>query len=166
MTEHNPGTPWGIEADILMRERGWSKEKARDVVIAKWLRAGDTKALGALLELGHAPGPGVLNFLARMLQHESLDTAKDRDEVPFRLVAQSRTGQRGRPLDPEIAVRDRLLALQVEKRVSAGVTKEAAVADVVEMLDPNDADFKAARTVDEAHKRRSGRKARQPSIDK
>ena len=61
-------TPWGQEAEHASKTRGRPINACRDAVILHYLIAGDTRPLAALLTLGFAPHPKVLQHLSEMLQ--------------------------------------------------------------------------------------------------
>ncbi len=106
-------TPWGQEAVYVHRTRGSPLSACRDAVILRYLIAGDTRPLAALLTLGVAPHPIVLRHLSAMLQPSD----GTEDKVPFRLNVKDRLGRKGRRHDPEIGWRNFLLSENVERKM-------------------------------------------------
>ena len=102
--DKTPDRPWTIEADIIGTIRKIDENEAADLVITRYLMAGDTRALAWWLYEGHCPSPVVRQYIACMLHPGSKATPK---AVPFELVAKSRTPKRGRPKKgPEPLLRD------------------------------------------------------------
>jgi hypothetical protein len=107
--------PWTIEADIIRTVRKTSLTKAIDLVIIRYLRCGDTRALAWWLNEGHCPSPDTLKYVACMLQPGSGANTKD---FPFKLTAKSRVPRRGRPKKgPEPNLRDWLIYKNVAVRM-------------------------------------------------
>jgi hypothetical protein len=107
---NDTGTPWGIQASRL-QQGGCSPENARDLVILDWLRKGDTRPLADLLRTGIVPSSLVLSYLASML-HPADGTE---DAVSYMLVPKRRREGRGANDNPEIEIRDQLIADNIER---------------------------------------------------
>ena len=111
--EENPVRPWTIEADMIGTIRKIPDKEAIDLVIVRYLRAGDTRPLAWWLHEGHCPGVQTLNFVAHMLQPSS---GASIETFPFELRAKSRSPKRGRPKNaPEQNLRDWLIYKFVSK---------------------------------------------------
>jgi hypothetical protein len=105
--EETPGEPWTIEAELIADARKISTKDAVDLVIVRYLRTGDTRALAWWLYEGHTMSERARKFIAVMLQPGSKATT---EAVPFELAAKTRTPKRGRPKKgPEPSLRDWLL---------------------------------------------------------
>ena len=113
---HPTDTAWGSEADYFHRMTGETIEYCRDFVILRYLFAGDTRPLAALLASGCAPGPAVLRHLSAMLQPAD----GTEDKVPFRLNIKDRLQRKGPRSDPEIAWRNFLISKNVEREMDEG----------------------------------------------
>jgi hypothetical protein len=141
-------TGWGSEADYFHRMTGESVEYCKDCVILRYLMAGDTRPLAALMMSGRAPGPAVLKHVSAMLQPAD----GTENEVPFRLNVKSRLKQKGRRRDPEKSWRDLLISKNVERILEEGGKYEwHAIPEVAAML-PNAG--KAHQTVRDAYDER------------
>ena len=85
--------------------------------------------------VGHVPASKVLKFLAWMMLDE--DLAKDLPPelvrvVPYRFVAKRRSGAKGRQVNPENEIRDRLIAEQVHWRITTeGLSETDAISQVM-----------------------------------
>jgi hypothetical protein len=66
MTEKWEG-PWNVEASFIMKERGISEDRARTIVIMRWMLHGDLLPLVAAIEDGHTLDKSVLKLLVRMI---------------------------------------------------------------------------------------------------
>jgi hypothetical protein len=148
---HPTDTPWGSEADYYHRRTDESFEYCRDFVILRYLMDGDTRPLAALMTLGRAPGPAVLQYLAAMFH----PAGGSEDKVPISLVRKRRNGKAGPYPNPENKWRDTLFAEQVKKLLAEGKNYEfEAIPTVAEML-PNA--LKAKQTVRDAYDLRNPR---------
>ena len=88
--------PWDYEIDCL-RVEGMPEHEARNKVVMQWMQVGDFRPLLAMIresQLGVLRGP-VLNLLVQMLANGRLKLSG---------------GPGGRPFNPEIAVRDQVVA--------------------------------------------------------
>lgn len=65
MTDHT--TPWGVEASFYVDERGITADKARTLVIMRWMCHGDLAPLAAAIEDGQDLDKAVLSLLAKMI---------------------------------------------------------------------------------------------------
>ncbi len=149
---HPTDTAWGSEADYFHRMTGKTVEYCQDFVILRYLFAGDTRPLAALLASGCAPGPAVLRHLSAMLQPAD----GTEDKVPFRLNVQDRLQRRGPRHDPEITWRNFLLSKNVEREMDEeGKYEWHAIPNVASML-PNAE--KAYQTVRDAYDKRHPKK--------
>ena len=123
-----PDTPWDIRVDELMREGNVTQQVARDFVIFDWLRKGNTGPYTALVVKGHVPCIQIIKYIALIMNPaEGTDII-----VPFALVVNSR-GRKGRRPDPNIELRDRLLAQNVEHLMETKSYNDALdeVADIL-----------------------------------
>ena len=89
-SESLPEQPWTIEADMIGTIRKIPKNESFDLVILRYLIAGDTRPLAWWLYEGHCPSPTTLKYIAYMLE-------PDNDNIPYKLITKSRTPKRGRP---------------------------------------------------------------------
>lgn len=93
--------PFDGEAARLFHEPGVTEQQARDVVVLRYLKKGDTRALAHWLMSGYTPGRAVAVFLSYMLQPKrqvdgdplNVVTCHP-DIIPYELKATKR--QRGR----------------------------------------------------------------------
>lgn len=137
-----PGEPWAIEATELHEATGKPLGDCINTVILDWLKAGDTRPLAAWLALGRAPATDTLHYLARMLHPQD----RTEDDVPYRLIIVSRTGQRGARRDRVDDVRDRKLHAIYELRMEDGKPSKVVIKDMSEEFDISEATIKAAVT--------------------
>ena len=147
--EHNdlPGTPWDIGVDKLVKGKGLSIEKARDVIAFHWLRRGDTRAYSAFVRYGHRPSPTVSRYLGFMMN----PSEGSEKTVPYELKIGQR-GRRGRRQNPELELRDKLIHELVVKKKSEGRTQEQAI-DFVDDMFPGD----QWHTIEKAYKKQAKR---------
>jgi hypothetical protein len=106
--------PWDYEIDQLRVEQGMNPWDAKDFVIMKWMQAGDFRPLLAQIKREGVLRGSALGLLVRMLQSGQLVLKNE---------------GRGRPDDPEAAVRDDLAAYTYED-----LRKEVASADLFREL--------------------------------
>ena len=132
-SEDPPDYPWLIEVDLLKKAGHEFESRVEDLVILKYLMAGDTRVLAWFLLDGYTPSPGMLKFIGQMLEPGSQPT----DKVPFELVAKSRTPERGRPpKGPEQELRDLLIYSRVTELIERdGPGSYEAAIDEVASLD-------------------------------
>ena len=128
-----PDQPWTIEADMISTVRQISMSDAIDLVILRYLRAGDTRALAWWCYEGHCPSNRILQFLGIMLQPE---TQVSTVSLPYELIAKSRIPTRGRPKKrPETKLRDWLMYRNIVRYMAdngAG-SYESAIANLCEL---------------------------------
>ena len=99
--------PFDGEAARIIHEQDVTEQQARDFVVLRYLKEGDTRALAHWLEGDYFPSEAVRRLLSFMLQPVRTD-ADDPDKnytcsleaVPFELKAKRRDGKRGAPKNP------------------------------------------------------------------
>jgi len=99
--------PFDGEAARIIHEQDVTEQQARDFVVLRYLKEGDTRALAHWLEGDYFPSEAVRRLLSFMLQPVRTD-ADDPDKnytysleaVPFELKAKRRDGKRGTPKNP------------------------------------------------------------------
>ena len=124
-----PETPWDIHVDQRIKENNLTQNQARDVVIIEWLRKGDTTPFSAFVSAGHTPSIDIIKYVALMMNPpEGTDKL-----VPFSLKASPR-GRKGRPPDPAIEARGKLIAQYVERLMKEGKSYDEALFEVAEVL--------------------------------
>ncbi len=138
--------PFDGEAARIVRERGVTKQIARDLVVLRHLLSGDTRALAFWLERDYCPGEPVRHLLAYMLQPVREDTDDPNktftcspDLVPFELSAKRRGGTRGRHTDPVVAERNSAISEMYQRiytEIGAGGS-ESAIEEMIEELGPH-----------------------------
>ena len=92
--------PFDGEAARLLQQPDVTEQQARDYVILRYLREGNTRALAHWLEGDYSPGKEVKRMLSYMLQPERVyadDPEKTYacsfEAVPFELKAKRRDGK-------------------------------------------------------------------------
>lgn len=135
--------PFDGEANRLLEDPKYTEQMARDEVVQKSLRNGDTRALAHWLEKGYCPGTEVSQLLSRMLQPER-DDADDPTktykyppvDVPYKLEAKRRDGRRGARRDPVAAERNRALCeyYQNELGIAGPGSSDSVIKKMVEDL--------------------------------
>ena len=125
----DPCQPWDIAVDRQVRINGASPGLARDFVILQWLAQGDTRPYSDFTARGHEPDREVTRYLGMML-NPSDNTEK---EIPYRLEIRQR-GRRGRPVNPQTAVRDGLIFDQVTGMKAEGIRYDGALDRVADMF--------------------------------
>jgi hypothetical protein len=162
-----PGIAWVIEALLVARDYGRSIDNARDLVILEWLRKGDTRPLADWIMCGHVPSSEVLLALAVMMtraDNPRFDPAGLGDpklvEIAeiFPLGIQV-TGRGRRAPDETNVVRDRRIALEVERAMSRGLSREKAISFVTDWLAEIGIHL-SADAVEKAYKKHKSRIAR------
>ena len=148
-----PGNPWGILACEYHHGTGSPIGDCVDLVIVHYLRSGVVHPLTAIFELGLAPSPRVLKFLARMLE-PSIGTE---EKVPYQLDVKRRSGNAGDVSDPSTAVRDWLI---YRNAVCRGATRRGyrnrAVEAARNLLEPDHRpSFDTALKAYKKHRKRS-----------
>lgn len=138
--------PFDGEAARLFHEQGITEQQARDAVVLRYLKVGDTRALAHWLEAGYCPGEPVRRFLSFMLQPVREDVGGPEktyvcspDIVPFELKAKRRDGSRGAPRNPVSDERNQTIYDYYVRRmaeVGAG-GYESVIADLVTLLGPD-----------------------------
>ena len=152
--------PFDGEAERRMNVLGCTEDLAKNVVIYRYLLAGDTRALAHWLCEGLALAPDVQVLLSAMLQPER-QSADDpgimipisKSEVPYMLRAVHRDGRKGRPTDLVAQERNRAIEDLYQKllaEIGPGGF-ESAVAEISDILKPHLGD----ESVREALKKRS-----------
>ena len=130
---------WTIEAEMVSSAKDIPRAKAIDLVIVRYLRFGDTRALAWWLYEGHTPSPTTLKYIACMLQPGSGASTK---LSPYELISKSRTPKRGRPpKGPEADLRDWLIYKNVKHFMDeAGPgSYDAAIRDIATLQGLNQA---------------------------
>ena len=140
------GNPFDGEAARLTRQQSVTEQQARDAVVLRYLKVGDTRALAHWLKVNYCPGEPVRRLLSFMLQPVQAD-ADDPDktytcnlkDVPFELKAKRRDGKRGAPKNPVSAERNQAILDYYDRRMTEiGVGGyESVIADLVELLAPD-----------------------------
>jgi hypothetical protein len=152
--------PFDGEAARLFHEEGITEQQARDFVVLRYLKEGDTRALAHWLEGNYFPSEAVRRLLSFMLQPVRAD-ANDPDKhyacspkaVPFELKAKRRDGKRGAPRNPVADERNRAI-LEKYRQLMAEIGKgghESAIAHLVELMGP----YVSESAIREAIKNRS-----------
>ena len=109
-----------------------SEEEAMGLVIVRYLKAGDTRALAWWLYNGHCPSPIVLKYIACMLQ-PGKPVLK---HLPFELATKSLAPKRGRPKKgPEPNLRDWLIFKNVYELIKdmGDGSYDAAIKQIAEL---------------------------------
>jgi hypothetical protein len=95
--------PFDGEAARLFHGQGVKEQQARDAVVLRYLKDGNTEALAHWLMSDYRPGATVAVFLSYMLQPERQVNGDPRNVVtsdpniiPYQLIATNRHGHRGR----------------------------------------------------------------------
>ena len=139
-----PANAWTIEAEIVSSAKDIPHAEAIDLVIVRYLRFGDTRALAWWLYEGHTPSPITLKYIACMLQPGSGASTKS---LPYELISKSRTPKRGRPpKGPEADLRDWLIYKNVQHFMaeSGAGTYDAAISQTAALQGLNQAAVKRA----------------------
>ena len=137
--------PFDAEAVRLMNLREVTEEVARNVVILKYLKAGDTRPLAYWLPDGLTLHPDVRVFLSAMLQPERMAEGNPEkaysitpEQVPYALRPVRRDGQMGRPRDMEVEERARAVCDYYDMRmVSIGRGgHDAVITEITDIVKP------------------------------
>jgi hypothetical protein len=135
----DPANAWTVEAEMVSSAKDIPHAEAIDLIIVRYLRFGDTRALAWWLYEGHTPSPTTLKYIACMLQPGSGAATKS---FPYELIAKSRTPKRGRPIKrPEENLRDWLIYKNVKHFMDkAGPSSyDAAIRDIATLQGLNQA---------------------------
>ena len=148
-----PGNPWGLLAYEYHHGTGSPISDCVDRLVVHYLRSGIVHPLTALLELGLAPSPKVLKFLAQMLE----PSTGTEEQVPYQLDVKRRSGHAGDISDPSTAVRDSLI---YHHAVRLGATRrgyrDRAVDEARNLIDPDHRpSFDTALKAYKKHRKRS-----------
>ena len=122
-----PENGFDVFAQLLI-DKGSTLEEARDYVIGRCLKGGDTGAFIYFETLGHTPGREVLRLLSVMMSERI--SSQNETLYPFTLTSKRRSGTAGRRSDPMVDMRDELIALNVKALMDAGQSLEAACSAV------------------------------------
>jgi hypothetical protein len=138
--------PFDGEAARLFHGQGVTEQQARDAVVLRYLKVGNTRALAHWLERDYCPGEVVRRLLSFMLQPVRAD-ADDPDKtytcsleaVPFELMAKRRDGKRGAPKKPVSDEQNQAILDCYDRRMTEiGVGGyESVITDLVELLAPD-----------------------------
>jgi|GEM_PF-2902239 hypothetical protein len=138
--------PFDGEAARLFHEQDFTEQQARDYVVLRYLRVGDTRALAHWLMYGYTPSRAVAVFLSYMLQPERQDDGDPLNVVtchpkiiPYGLTSFPRAGQKGRPPDPTAAERNQAIKELYDRHmlpIGPG-GHESAIAALKELLEPD-----------------------------
>jgi hypothetical protein len=120
-------TEWEGEIDLYMR-LGNSEAEGHQIVLLKWLKAGDTRPLAWALCLGKPVSPGMLAYVGLMLLPPGTEIPEDMppEEMPYRLEAVRRTGKAGNVAKPGNWWRDLMTATVVKHLMANGLSYEKA----------------------------------------
>jgi hypothetical protein len=138
--------PYDGEAARLFHEQGVTEQQARDAVVLRYLKEGDTRALAHWLERDYCPGEAVRRLLSFMLQPVRSDAddpektyTSSLEAVPFELKAKRRDGKRGAPRKPDADERNQAILDCYDRRMAEiGVGGyESTISDLVELLKPD-----------------------------
>jgi hypothetical protein len=138
--------PFDGEAARLQGQENITEQQARDCVVLRYLKVGDTRALAHWLEAAYCPGEPVRRLLSFMLQPVREDVgdpdktyAFSLEVVPFELKAKRRDGKRGAPRNPVSDERNQTIYDYYVRRmaeVGAG-GYESVITDLVTLLGPD-----------------------------
>jgi len=138
--------PFDGEAARIFHEQGVSEQEARDFVVLRYLRDGDTSALAHWLMTNYDPGKTVKLMLSYMLQPKRQDAedaskelASDPNKVPYELVAKRRDGKSGRPVEPLTAEKNQAIQDLYNKLVTeiGPGGSDSAVSHLAQELGPD-----------------------------
>lgn len=137
--------PFDGEANRLLREQSVTLQQARDFVVLRYLKSGNTQALAHWLMEDYQPGRTVARMLSYMLQPErQLDRREGKivtcspEVVPFELKAKKRGGGRGRKSDSAAAERNQAI-YELYKKLLADIGpggSDSAIAELEGFLGP------------------------------
>lgn len=108
--------PFDGEATRLMQQQSVTEQQARDFVVLRYLKDGNTEALAHWLMSNYTMGATVAVFLSYMLQPERqvdgdpLNVVRcDPKIIPYELKVESRQGRRGRKTSSIAAERNQAI---------------------------------------------------------
>ena len=143
MTEMD--NPFDGEASRIMQKHGVTEQIARDAVVLRYLKDGNTEALAHWLMSDYTMGASVAVFLSYMLQPERqvngdpLNVVRcDPKVIPYELKVDSRQGRRGRKPSSIAAERNQAI-YDLYKAQMANIGKgghESSIALLIEQLGP------------------------------
>jgi hypothetical protein len=137
--------PFDGEAARLFHGQSVTEQQARDAVVLRYLKDGNTEALAHWLMSDYRPGATVAVFLSYMLQPERQVNGDPRNVVtsdpniiPYQLIATNRHGHRGRKPSSISAERNQAIN-DLYTAQMAGIGKgghDSAIAHLIEQLGP------------------------------
>lgn len=137
--------PFDGEANRLVQEQNVTLQDARDFVVLRYLKDGNTQALAHWLMTDYRPGSTVALMLSYMLQPERQHDGDEAqivtchpDVVPFELKATKRLGSRGRKPDSIAAERNQAiydLYQTLLEEIGPGGS-DSAIAELEDLLGP------------------------------
>jgi hypothetical protein len=139
------GNPFDGEAARLMQQQSVTEQQARDYVVLRYLKIGDTRALAHWLEGDYCPGEPVRRLLSFMLQPVRADAnnpektyTSSLEAVPFELQAKRRNGKRGAPRNPVSDERNQAIFDYYDRRMAEiGVGGyESVITELKQLLAP------------------------------
>ena len=146
-SEHEIDNPFDGEAWRLVRDAGIDLNRAKNLVVFRDLRLGDTRALAHwLMQDDYEPDKAVRFFLSYMLQprrndpHDpSVSDEVAHDRLLYRLDAKRRDGKKGRPNDPTAAEINTMISDYYEKKLAelGPGGSEAVVAEMADEFGPH-----------------------------
>ena len=138
--------PFDDEAARIIHEQNVTEQQARDFVVLRYLKEGDTRALAHWMEGDYFPSEAVRRLFSFMLQPVRTDS-DDPDKnytcsleaVPFELKAKRRDGKRGAPKNPVSDERNQAISDYYDRRMTEiGVGHyETIIAELVDLLKPD-----------------------------
>ena len=115
----------GEAARLMQQQPNITEQQARDYVVLRYLKVGDTRALAYWLEADYCPGEPVRRLLSFMLQpvREDADDpnktyTSSLDAVPFELTAKRRDGKRGAARKPVADERNQAISDYYGRRMA------------------------------------------------
>lgn len=149
-----PGTDWDVEAQLAV-DGGLDLAEARDLVIGRYMVAGDMRPFSEWVLQGHQPSSLVLTALAWITRERVPDSIADK--LPFALTRKLRKGGKNSRPDPGKEFRDWLLAKRA-REAGAGEPGmyDAGIKAVVDLI----GDQRAHQTVRDAYDKHYSRKPR------
>lgn len=131
MSENISPAEWIARAYV--KRHGIDIQQARDLVIIRCLEAGDATVFSYFVLAGHQPGSEVMRAMAFMTAASV--PPEIAPVLPFSLVAKSRLNTKpGKRVDPLVAMRDEITALNVDAEMAAPGMYDAAISTVHERV--------------------------------